>query len=140
MNKNRLLMAAPVIALLAALLAQPLSAAAAGPQTAGGSGCAQFYTVVRGDRLFRIALHFSTTVPALTALNGLANPNRILVGQTLCVRAGSPTGVTYTVKRGDTLSSIGRQYGWSVSFLAATNHLTNINRIYVGQRLFIPSH
>ena len=138
MNRTRFLIAAATIALLAALFAQPLSAAAAA--VAGGSGCAQFYTVARGDRLFRIALRFGTTVPALTALNGLANPNIIWVGQTLCLRAGAASGATYVVRRGDTLAGIGRHFGWSIWFLASVNHIANLNRIYVGQKLFIPAH
>jgi len=140
MNRARLLVTASTVVLLASLLALPLSAAAAAPQTAAGAGCAQFYTVARGDRLFRIALRFGTTVPALTALNGLADPNRIWVGQTLCLRAGTPASQTYVVKRGDTLSAIGRHFGWSVSFLASVNHLANLNRIYVGQKLLVPNH
>ena len=140
MNKNRFLIAVAAVAVLLSMFAAPLSAAAAPAPVAGGSGCAQFYTVARGDRLFRIALRFGTTVPALAALNGLANPNIIWVGQTLCLRAGAASGVTYVVARGDTLAGIGRHFGWSISFLASVNHIANLNRIYVGQKLFIPGH
>ncbi len=140
MNTTRLLIAASMLALLASWFALPLTASAASEQTAGGSGCAQFHVVVRGDHLARLALRFGTTVQALITLNGLANPNRILVGQTLCVRAGTPSGFTYTVRRGDTLTSIGRRFGWRAPFLASINRIRNPNRIFVGQRLFIPSH
>lgn len=47
--------------------------------------------------------------------------------------------VTYTVRRHDTLSSISRKYGTSVSELARRNGITQRNRIYVGQRLRIPT-
>jgi membrane-bound lytic murein transglycosylase D len=41
----------------------------------------------------------------------------------------------YTVRRGDTLSSIAARHGMSVSELAALNDLRNSNHIRVGQRL-----
>lgn len=43
----------------------------------------------------------------------------------------------YTVRAGDTLSAIARQYGTTVQAIMAANGLTS-TRIYVGQRLVIP--
>jgi GH25 family lysozyme M1 (1,4-beta-N-acetylmuramidase) len=45
----------------------------------------KFYTVKRGDNLTIIAKKYGTTVNALVKLNGMANPNRIYVGQKLRV-------------------------------------------------------
>jgi LysM repeat protein len=139
MKRIRLVMAA--LALATSLsLALPLVAAAA---PAEASGCATFYTVKRGDHLSRIAQTYKISVVALTALNGLADPNKIRTGQVLCVKAAAaPTnpGTFYTVVRGDTLSKIARHYNWSVDYLASVNKITNINRIFVGQQLFIPAH
>ena len=140
MQRIRLMLAA--LALATGLsLALPLAASAA--PAANASGCATFYTVKHGDHLYRIALTYKTSVAVLTALNGLANPNVIWTGQVLCVKAAvAPTnpGTFYTVVRGDTLSGIAKHYRWSVDFLARVNHITNINRIFVGQELFIPAH
>lgn len=115
--------------------------ASAAPYPSNGSGCAEFYVVVRGDNLFRIAQRFGTTVSALADLNGITNPDRIYAGSTLCVRGESPppSGFWYTVQRGDTLYSIARRYGVSVSTLASVNHLSNPDYIVVGQKLLIPS-
>jgi LysM repeat protein len=140
MKRIRLMMAALALA-TGMSLALPLAAAAA--PAANASGCATFYTVKRGDHLYRIALAYKSSVAVLTALNGLANPNQIWTGQVLCVKAAvTPTnpGTFYTVVRGDTLSQIARHYGWAVDYLARVNHIPNINRIFVGQELFIPSH
>jgi len=43
------------------------------------------YSVQPGDTLAAVARRFNTTVGALVTLNNIANPNRILVGQTLNV-------------------------------------------------------
>jgi LysM repeat protein len=130
-----------IVAILALLfVAVPASAAPA--QSAGGSGCGQFYTVRSGDTLYRIAVRFGTSVSALVNLNGLSNPNLIYAGQTLCVKPGGqvPWGFLYTVQRGDMLRTIAARYGWSTWYLANVNHIANPDRIYVGQVLLIPYH
>lgn len=45
--------------------------------------------------------------------------------------------VTYTVKKGDTLSSIASKYNTTVSKIAKLNNISNANLIYVGQKLTI---
>lgn len=45
--------------------------------------------------------------------------------------------ITYTVKRGDTLSAIAKKYGTTVKAIAAENGIKNVNLIYVGQKLKI---
>lgn len=47
--------------------------------------------------------------------------------------------VTYTVKKGDTLSSIARAHGVTVEALAKKNQITNVNVIHTGAVLSIPS-
>ena len=135
-----------VVAML--LVAAPASASPA--SHAGGSGCEQFYTIRRGDTLYRIATRFGTSTWALANLNGIHNPNRIYAGQTICVRAGhgwhdgdhhhggKPGWFKYTIRRGDTLFSIARWYGTSVAELARINHIWNPDRIYAGQVILIP--
>jgi LysM repeat protein len=52
------------------------------------------YTVRRGDTLTQIAARFGTSVASISALNGIANPSSIYVGQTLRLKgtAPAPTG------------------------------------------------
>lgn len=115
------------------------------PYNQGGS---QYYTVQSGDTLSGIASSFNTTVSSLASLNGISNPNLIVVGQTLRVSGNSNASAarpstsyssngTYTVQAGDTLSGIAAQFGTSYQNLANINHLSNPNQIYVGQTLVI---
>lgn len=46
----------------------------------------------------------------------------------------------HLVRLGETLSSIGRLYGVSPWAIASANHLSNPNKIYAGQWLYIPGH
>jgi LysM repeat protein len=88
-------------------------------------------------------------VNAIVQANGISNPNLIYVGQDLEVPTGddpapAPTseppggGGTYIVRPGDTLSSIARRFGTTVSAIAQANNIANINYITVGQQLTIP--
>jgi LysM repeat protein len=149
MRKLRVLAPAIVILTMVLLLVAPLVASAQPLNTAGGSGCSQFYTVRSGDTLARIAARYGTTVWKLANLNGIANPNVIYAGQVLCVKPSGyhpppppppNKGFWYPVHPGDTLYSLARKFGWSVSYLANINHLANPNLIYIGQKLWIPYH
>lgn len=50
------------------------------------TSAAAYYTVVKGDTLSAIAKKYSTSVSALVQLNGIADPNRIYVGQKIRVK------------------------------------------------------
>lgn len=51
--------------------------------------------------------------------------------------AKKETVQTYTVKKGDTLTSIAKKYGTTYKKLAKDNNIENPNKIYVGQKLII---
>lgn len=105
-----------------------------------------YYTVKRGDTLSAIANRYQTTVQQLVTENGIANPNLIYPGQVLRITTNKQnTGdscemgcVIYTVKRGDNLWNLSRQYGTTVQSIAQLNQIQNPNLIYPGQRLRIP--
>lgn len=122
--------------------ATPAPAAPAAPTTTGSAT----YTVQAGDTLSGIASQYQTTVAALATTNGIANPNRIYVGQVLHLGDGANNSATptrpaatngngYTVQAGDTLSGIAAQFGLNWHTLAATNGIASPYTIYVGQRL-----
>lgn len=106
--------------------------------------------IQRGQTLSGIALEYNTTVQILVELNNIANPNLIYAGSTLIVPSGetpidtdgnSTSGQTiYVVQRGDTLNKIAAEFGTTARAIAVENNIRNINLIYVGQRLIIPTN
>ena len=102
------------------------------------------YTVQRGNTLSEIAQEYNVTVNHIVELNNIQNPNLIYPGQKLRITESDVQSLnpitqnsTYTVKRGDTLSSIARRYGVSVDYLVRINNIQNPNIIYPGQLLQI---
>jgi len=100
------------------------------------------YIVRRGDTLSAIARRFGTTVAAIVAANRIPNPNLIFVGQRLLIPFGAPPpttgGCIHIVRRGESLSSIGRIYGVNPYAIARANGIRSPYIIYAGQRLLIP--
>ncbi|MGQ9682958.1 MAG: LysM peptidoglycan-binding domain-containing protein [Anaerolineae bacterium] len=133
--------------------------AAAEPTPAGGTQQPQgrgevTYLVRWGDTLARIAQQHGTTITAIVDRNPqITDRNFVKAGTTLVVPVGaaapssSGTGtqpaqetVVYMVQRGDTLATIARRFGTSVSALMQANpRITNANVIWSGQRLIIPA-
>lgn len=112
------------------------------------------YTVVSGDTLTSIARKFSVSTTSIAVANALTSPFTIRVGQVLKIppvastapsttspstSSGTTKPKTYTVKSGDTLTSIARSLGVSATELATLNGITNPNLIRVGQVLKVPS-
>jgi LysM repeat protein len=99
------------------------------------------YIVRRGDTLFSIARRYGVSAWTIASYNGIVNPNRIYVGQRIIIPSAQPvssSGAVHIVRRGETLLGIGLRYGVSAWRIAQANGITNLNYIYVGQRLVIP--
>ncbi|HEX4620521.1 MAG TPA: LysM peptidoglycan-binding domain-containing protein [Myxococcaceae bacterium] len=123
------------------------------------------YTVRQGDTLSGIASSHGVSLKSLEAANPqLRNPNLIFPGQQLHlpdsyaqpgkppvdlanshpatkptpIAPAGPTGTTYRVRSGDTLSAIGARFGVSYQSIAQANGLANPNLIFPGQVLRIP--
>lgn len=93
----------------------------------------EIYIVRLGDTLSGIADHHDISLSLLRKLNGLEG-SRIYVGQQLKLRPTPLDEAVHVVRKGESLSEIGRQFGLSVTELKRINDLKG-NRIYVGQKL-----
>ncbi len=122
------------------------SAPTAGRMVAVAEDGSVRYRVQEGDSLTVIAAEFQTSPSDLQRLNALSNPHRIFPGQLLLVTPGSPVTSqrvareipdSYTVQRGDSLSSIAARFGTTATELARSNNLSNPNRLQPGAVLRI---
>ena len=96
------------------------------------------YTVKNGDTLSGIANEFGTTYQKLAEINGIADPNKIYAGQVIKINVSTSNSVqTYTVKSGDNLTKIAKQFSTTVDSLVSKNGIKDKNKIYVGQVLKI---
>ena len=109
------------------------------PSTPSGDNT---YKVKSGDTLYGIANKYNTTVDELKKLNDLSS-NTLTIGSVLKLPStisikpsveNNPN--TYTVKSGDTLYSIAKQFGLTVDKLKLMNNKSN-NLISIGEELIV---
>ena len=112
------------------------------------SGNAQMYYVHQGDTLYRIARNNGISLSTLLEWNNLSVDSSIYPGQGLIVSYGSSSSSeesntttqssesTYTVKAGDGLWRIAKNYGLTLDELKSMNQLTS-NIIQPGQVLIV---
>lgn len=115
------------------------------------------YTVKKGDNLYSIARANNVDIDTIMKDNGLTSTN-LSIGQNLKIRLLQGTTVeieecfgpdyippedtntiSYTVKKGDNLYNISKQYNTSVTAIQNLNNLVN-NNLSIGQILKIPSN
>ncbi len=116
------------------------------PKYVATRGTAGSYRVSRGDTLGKIAQRHGVSVSSIKSANNI-NGSTIVAGQTIRIPGanGSNAGTTsnskatvkYKVKSGDTIGSIARRHGATVSSIKSANNI-NGSRILVGQTLTIP--
>ena len=103
------------------------------------------YRVQPGDSLTSVAARFGTSVGGLARLNQMSSTQMLLLGTVLRVpfRATSAPPApraTYTVRPGDSLSSIAQNHGVSLGALADLNRLSLGDVLRVGKRLVLPAN
>ncbi len=121
------------------------------------------YTIKRGDTISGIAERYGLTTQGLLSLNKLSRTSIIYPGQVIRI-SGSSIAITpvsnvesndppsppptnapapiinnrYTIKSGDTVTSIAARFGVSVDSVLKANGLTRASIIYAGRTLTIP--
>lgn len=109
------------------------------------------HAVEQGDTYTSLARNYQTTVSAIAKANPNADPTRLRVGQKLLIpppdapqqaeaqpQELAPGVEMYTVKSGDTLTSIAKAHRTTVSAIRELNDLRT-DRILVNQKLRIPA-
>lgn len=88
-----------------------------------------------GDSFFLIAQTFGVSLDALLAANPGVNPDRLFIGQVICV----PTGIfSYTIKAGDTFFILAERYNTKLNAIQRANPNVNPNNLQIGQIICIP--
>ncbi len=113
------------------------------------------HVVKRGETLSEIGQRYGVSVSLLRAANGNVSPRRLQIGQRLIIpmspagrsraaRGSAPRATPavsgsryYTVRSGDSLWTIARRHGVSVTDLTRWNGLRESDVIRVGQRLTV---
>lgn len=95
------------------------------------------YVVKKGDSLYSIAKKYNTSVDKLKEINNLTS-NALAIGQVLKLpNSDMSENVVYTVKKGDNLYSIAREYGTTIDAIKKLNNITS-NTLSIGQKLLLP--
>jgi len=100
------------------------------------------YTVKSGDTLFNISQKYNIRWDSIAQLNELAEPYVLHAGQILKIPQATTSAVSnkvYTIKKGDTLASIAKQFNITVDDIIAVNpNLQNSDLITEGQIIKLP--
>jgi LysM repeat protein len=122
--------------------------------TAAAPGTASEYAIAKNDTLGGIAKNFHVTVKSIMDANPGIEPTRLKIAQKIHIPAPTAAmvsaastkavpatdatgGNVYSVKSGDTLTTIAKHEGTTIKELRAANNLKS-DRIIVGQKLKIP--
>lgn len=99
------------------------------------------YQILEGETLEQIANKFGTTIDEIKKLNGYTETSFVRVGNYIIVPTGDDSSyTTYTVKRGDTMYNIARNYNFDPETLFQFNGLDAGDYIYPEQTILIPKN
>jgi membrane-bound lytic murein transglycosylase D len=131
----------------AAGVALPVKVVRAAALADGRSTRTTVHVVRRGETLWGIAQRHGVSVATLSAWNGISSGTTLVPGRKLVVRSGTVvanvetgTGLerfTYTVRRGDTLSQISRQFRVTIAQVMSWNGIDQEHQIRAGQRIVL---
>ena len=102
---------------------------------------ASYYTWQAGDTLQSVAHQAGTTVQAMQLTNPDVDFSAIAIGTEICLPSQSYTcvsGMAYSVRAGETFTSIAADFGISTFELAERNPGVDPNALTVGQVICVP--
>lgn len=102
---------------------------------------ASYYTWQAGDTLRSVSQQAGTTVQAMQLVNPDVDFSTIAIGTEICLPSQSFTcvsGMAYSVRAGESFTSIADDFGISIYELAERNPGVDPNNLMVGQILCVP--
>lgn len=109
----------------------------------------QSYTVVAGDTLAAIADQYGVSLDELVALNNIADPSFIQVGQVLLIpsSASSTAGnelasietTLVQAEPGETLGALAQRLAQDAAVLASLNRISETQQLFPGQSIHVPA-
>lgn len=97
------------------------------------------YLIKTGENISSIAKKFNTTENIIMDLNNIPFPDMIRAGKEIIVPINKEKYFEYyTIKKGDTLYGIAREYNINPDLLALLNGLNSEDYIYPNQEILIP--
>lgn len=97
------------------------------------------YLIKTGEDLNSIAKKFNTSASIIMDLNNIPFPDMIRAGKEIIVPINKEKYFEYyTIKKGDTLYGIAREYNINPELLALLNGLNSEDYIYPNQEILIP--
>lgn len=125
---------------------------AAAPKPATAAAAPIVHVVRAGEHLTGIARRYGTTIAAIVVANQIKDASYLRVGQRLTIPTTGPgaaagtspaatvaaAGQLHVVASGETLTSIARAYGTTITAIVRTNGIADPSYLRVGQRLTIP--
>ncbi len=117
------------------------------------------YTIVSGDTISAIAARFGVSTDSVLSANGLSRSSIIYPGQAIAIPSASaplaiqtvadvtpapasapaPSGSSYTIVAGDTISAIAARFGVTTADILSANGMGSSTIIYSGRTLVIPA-
>jgi spore germination protein len=99
----------------------------------------EIYTMKEGDTLEQIALMYNTTVGILREINGIIGDYGLNTGTQIVVPVKKKHPYQYyTVKKGDNMYDIAKNYGIDYSLLLQLNGLDEGDYVYPNQTIMLP--
>lgn len=101
------------------------------------------YTIREGDTIYSISRRAGIVPEAVIAANPGLDPDRLQIGQQICVPAPPPTecpggSLPYLIRSGDTLYSLARRFNTTVTSILGLNPGINPENLRVGELICIP--
>lgn len=91
------------------------------PCRGGGCGHGAFYTIKRGDTLYRIASRNRISVETLLKNNPFLNPSYYLPGQVIVLPYSKQMIAYYTLGKNERLADVLKRYGMDISTFCSLN-------------------